>query len=524
MRSSIADAAVADGARPTWLLTLSLPDGSVIRVASEAVSVPVRALGGDGPYQYDPLLVGLDEFTEELDLFSLDGVGALTQAQVDVATQRDLALGQDQWLHATAATVEIALLWAGQAWEDRLVLLDGGTVQGIEWGVPGEVTTISVETTPPATSAAIGDDTRDVGVDFPAPLLDNGGVNEMTDLAGCRYQHVYGVAESVPGYKIGNVGGNNRVILAGYDFARTGGSYQVTAYVDGASVGVFTVANTTVNSQPYAYIESAGLFLATDGAVTYKATYGGIAAANDGTAAALNADGILRRLLVDSGLSVDWVRMAPTLALLRGWRVGLYVDQETTAIEAIRNRLLPYLPLVEIPGGDGLWYAYADPLVAPVEAELIVGQHLLGRVGRMSLSDMEAIRNSFTISYGWEGFSSEYQSSAELNADNDALCYLSQQLYGVREDEAIECDVTWDAATALRMLRARASRLALPRRVITYEVAADLYWLTAGAVVTLTDAGYGIAGERAIVASVNRSLVPFQVRLEIVDRTAVSRP
>lgn len=522
MRVASAETELSRGGRPAWLCTLRMPDGSTIRVSSEPVSVPVRALSGDGPYQYDPLLVGLDEFVEELDLFSLDGVGQLTQARVDIATTRDLAAAQGDWLHVTAATVEIALLWPGESWEDRLVVLAGGTIQGIEWGVVGEATTISVETTPPSSSASVGDDTRDVGVDFPAPLLDNGGVDEMSDLAGVRYQRVYGAAESVPAYKIGDIGGNNRIILAGHDFARTGATYQITAYEDGVSVGAFTVANTTVGGQPYAYIESAAQFLAADGAITYDATYGGIAAADDATAAALNADGVLRRLLVDSGLGVDWARMAPALVLLRGWRIGLYLDQEATAIEVIRGRLLPYLPLVEVSGGDGLWYAYADPLVGAIEAELIVGQHLLGRVGRMTLSDMEAIRNSFTIKYGYDSFTGEYTASASLGADTDTLCYLSQQLYGVREDDVLECDVTWDAATALRILRARASRLALPRRIVTYEAAPDLYWLATGAVVALTDAAYGISGHRARVTAVSRSMAPFQVRLDLVDRTPVS--
>ena len=522
MRLSEAEATIEQGERPIWLCTLGLPDGRALRLATRPVEVATVSLGGDGPYQYDPFLVGVSEFEEEIDLFSLDGVGALTQAQVEICTP-DTELGalQSDWHHVIAATVELAILWDGQAWEERVVVLSG-SVQGAEFGIEGQATTLSLETTPPSTSETIGDDERDLGLDWEA-VVDTAAV-PMSDLAGSKYQHVYGAPESVPAYKVGEVSpGFNRLVLCGHHLARTGGSYVVAVYQDGGYVGDYTVVNGEINGQPYAYVESSTEFLASDGAYTWKATHGGIAAANGSDRPALNAEGVIRRMLVDSRLPVDWRRTEPALARLRDWQIGVYTDEEATAIDVIRDRVLRHLPVVEMSGGEGLWLAYADPHLAPVEAQLTLGQELLGRVGRMRMSDPESIRNVFVVNYGREAFAQELLSTVRLDADNSALCALSQQLYGVRADEPIDCDVTWDDATALRIASARAGRLALPRRVLAYELAPELYWLRAGTVVSVTDPGYSIARHRGVIARVNRTMLPFVATIELVDRTPIAR-
>jgi hypothetical protein len=536
MRLRQADSTIEDGERPLWLLSMELPDGRVLRLASRPLEVR-SAIDDLGPFQFDPFLTGVTEFEAELDYFSLDGVGALTQARVEISSPgTDLASLQSDWYHVAAASVELALLWEGQTWEDRLVVLEGG-IQEAELGLDGEGSAFTLETTPPATSDTVGDDERDVGTDWPV-TFDTGGVYEISDLTGRKYVYVYGAPESIPGYKVGAVGGNNRVVLCGHEMARTGASYQVEAFVDGESVGTFTVANGTINGKPYAYIDDfAGtrVFEAADGAVTWKATYGGIAAADGVDRPALNAEGVIRRLLVDSGLRVDWRLTEPALARLRDWKIGLWTDQEVAAIDLLRDRVFPHLPIVEIPSGSGLWLAYGDPHQAEVEAHLTVGQELLGRVGRMRLSDSDAIRDSFTLNYAYDAFSETYTKTARLDATNSSLCMLSQQLLrrvdrrgrlvdtGVRAADPIDCDVTSDDTTALRILGAKASRLALQRRILDYEVAPDAYWLQEGMVVTLTDAERNITRQRAVISVLNRSLYPFTATFQLVDRTPMSR-
>ena len=508
MRSAWADAAIEAGEAPIVLVTIALPSGRRLRVASEACSIATRT-SEDGPYAYQPLLLSIDEFTEELDPFALGGVGSFAQARIEVATDVDVAALQAAWQHLSAARVEVAYWWRGQPWHERHILLDSATVQGLEFGGAGEPLALVLEAAPPVTSAAVGDASRDLGADFPGSI--DTALDAMTDLSGSEYQIVYGDPESVPGYKIGAVAGSNRLVLAGDLWPDLG---AITVFEDGASVGSFTPLVAT----DYTYVTSLTEFLAASGAYTYRATRGGSASATDNARPALGAGAVLRRLLTDSGLRIDWVRCERALQLLMSWRIGLFLDRQAPAIDVVREQLVPWLPIVEMAGGAGLWYAYADPHLAPIEAELTLGQGLVGRVGRVSMSDRDLVRNSFSLRYTREEFSGEYTATVALDSANDPLCYLSEQLYGTLADEVLDCPISWDATTGLRILHARAARLALPRRRVTYVLSRDLYWLAGGAVCALTDPVLSLASARAVAVAVSRG-AQVSATFELVDRT-----
>lgn len=518
MRTAAADLAAESGEEPIWLCSLRLPDGREYRVSSAAIAVNVRNPGYETVYQYDPFLAGMDEFIEELDVFNLEGIGALTSARIEIVTADNLAALQGDWHAVTAASCEISLIWDGQDYEDRIVVLAGGTVQNVEWGIVGEASRFSIESTPPRSSANVGDDTRDLGAEWPAPLLD-GAAAEMSDLTGSKHVWVFGNPDSVPAYKLGAVGGNNRLELSGHRLADLSG---VTVYQDGVSVGSFTPAVSTVNGVEYTYVQHATQFASANGAYTWKASNGGIASANSGTVPALGADGVLRKLLAMSQLKVDWRRMEPTFQRLAGWRCGFYTDEQATAIDIIHDSILPYFPLVEMNGGDGIWYEYADPQTAEIEADLILGQSLVSRLGAMASSDLENIANGFTIRYGRNEATNEYAGTVALTEGNSALCYYSRQLYGVREADVIDAPCIWTADEAMRVLLHHASRRCLPRRILTYQPAPELYWLRGGMSVTLTDDDYAISGHRGVITSVRRSGSP-QIKIELVDRTPTSR-
>lgn len=531
MRSALAETAIASGARRVMLCTVELPDGRHIRVATDPVEVPTTL--GDGPYQYDPFLDGITQFDEELDLFGLDGVGALTQARVEVVAPADwLAQIQAEWGHVAASTLEIAYLWPGETWEARTVLL-AGQVQMIDFGIEGAATSFSVEASPPATSATIGDDSRDMGTDWPPPRTDAVGATTMTDLTGKKGIYVYGVVSSIPGYKIGALFGLNRLVLCNHHLVRSGASYQVEVFENGTSIGLFTVTNatTTSTSQPYAYVEDAAYFESGDTGYTWKSIYGGLPAADGVQRPAIGAADIVRKLLVESGVAVDWRRTEPALQRLRDWPLGLFIDQEETAISVLRDRILRHLPIVEMTSAKGLWLAWGDPHLAPIEGHLTFGQEIVGRIGRMTTSDLDAVRNSFVVNYNREMSSGDFAGSVTVDASNSTLCALSQQLLqskrrgdtGVRAHEPLDVDTCQDAATAIRIGGALASRLALPRRIITYELAPDAYWIGAGSVVHLTDAGYALSKVRAVVRSVSRAMTPFQATFEVIDRSWLSR-
>jgi hypothetical protein len=527
-RTTAADDAIRGGARPVFLLTLSMPDGSRLRLANRAVTVRTTA-NQDGPYQYQPLLTGIDEFGEELDVFGLEGIGALTQAAVSIATTVDLAAQQGDWFNVAAATAELALWWDGMKWNDRQVILEGGVVQGIEFGQVGEETTFTLETSPPVSSESIGDDDRDLGDEWPPGILDSTGA-EMSDLTGRKHIYVFGTPESVPAYKVGAVAGDDTLVLCGH---RLPNLSPVTVYEDGASGAAYAPVNVSNSTGDYASVSSAlaGVFEAMAGAYTWKAANGGIARADDASRPCTNAGHVLRRLLRDSGLRIDYRRCARTFARLAEWRIGFYTDSEVPAIDLIRDKLAAYLPIVEMQGGEGLYFAYVDPHNQPIDGDLVLGQNLVGRIGGMTISDLDAIRNSFTINYAREEFSDTYTAALTVDDTSSVLCMLSRQMLrrealgdtGIRADDPLDCPITWDAATARRILLARASRLALPRRMLTYYVAADAYWLDVGGVYRLTDPEMGISQQRGVITGINRSLAPYEMTIEMLDRSPTGR-
>lgn len=518
MRNALAEAAIEEGRGPIWLLTLSLRDGRTIRMATEKVNVTTPTNLG-GPYQYDPLLLGVEEFEEELDYFALEGAMSLTQARVQIATSTSLAALTSDWQHLAAATVELALIWPGEAWLARLVLLLG-VVQSPEWGRAGEVSTLTLEATPEPTSAYVGDPSRDVGADF-AGAVDTAAA-AMTELDGAQYQTILGTPRSIPGYKVGDVGaaGANRLILCGHALP----SLTAVAVTedDLASANFTPVVVTSGTGAPYTYVSSATEFRATDGAYTWSAVPGGIARADGLHSPTKSAGDVLRYLLSISGLTIDWARCERALQRLSGWSIGLYLDEAAPAIEVIRDHLLPWLPLVELRGGAGTWFAYADPFDLPIEARLVVGQGLVGRLGGMQMTDRDLIRNAFVIAYAPDEYlDHEFQETLTLDTDSDALCALSKQLFGTLAADSRECPISWDAVTVRRMAQHEARRLAMPRRFFRYLAAADHYWLRAGMGCTLTDADYSISGSRAVVRSIRR-VGPMEVTIEVLDASPVS--
>ena len=516
MRNSYAEAAILRGALPVWVLDLTARDGRQFLFSTAAITITSRGSLRATPQQAIPLLAGIEDFVEELDVFSLDGAGALTQVRLSLAWHESIAALQEDWLHFSASTAELSMLWEGQDWEDRFIVLASGTLQGILFGIEGQSTRIVVEATPPRLSASVGDDTRDLGTDFAAPLLDDLG-GTMSDLTGRKYQRVYGKPKSVPGYKVGVFAGNNRLILAGHHFADLS---TLEVFVDGVTLGLYTPIN---HANGYCYIESATQFRSTQGAYTYSADHGGVSAADGLERPAIGAADVLRKLLSESGLKVDHAQMETTYQLLQEWDIGFYTDKEATAISIIRDKIASAAPIIEMSSGKGLWFAYVNPWTAPISADLIVGQNLLGRVGQMAISDLEAIENQYVLNHNHEASGSVYLGTETRGADNSSLCYLSQQLYGVRAGSTIESKSIWNSATAQRFLNYRINRNALPRRQVIYLAPHDLYWLRAGMAVTITDAQLGITKHRAVIRSISRAQNPFQISIDLIDRTPVSR-
>lgn len=219
--------------------------------------------------------------------------------------------------------------------------------------------------------------------------------------------------------------------------------------------------------------------------------------------------------------------MQRALTKLATWPAGFWIDKEVSAIETIRSRLVSILPILEVNGGGGVWFYYADPADANVSGDLVEGQHLIGQVGPMTFSDLDAIRNTFTVAYAKEESAGTFSETVTIDGDTNAHCYLSRQLLarpdiyddGTRGGDTIETDVLWEAASARRAANAMAARLALPRRHLDFVASPWSYWIEPGEVYTLTSEANAIDGFAAACVLRSRGGGAFGLGFDLIDGT-----
>lgn len=519
-RYAAGDIASEQGEPPVTLVTLSAP-GFIVRAASEPIEI---GDDGAGPYLYDSRLVQSITFDRELDVFSVERT-RINRARVSVVLPEDLggassleAAGH----HLAASRCEVALIWPGQKFGQRDILIGGATISGLRMGVSGEPVQFVAEALPPATGAPIGDAGRLI------PTVTLG----FTPLRGKQYPTIIGRCYRLPGFK-----GLTGLTLAGHHFATP----TVTdMYEDGSetpyvSWGANTFSNTTdSDGGDIAAITAGTNGTYTDfsvetyssgaprgnGSFTFDAANGGVRAASGSQDPAVGADGVVEWILAQSGERVDFARNRRALQLLRGLEIGVYVDREVDALACLRDRVLRHLPLVEEQGPAGLWLRYTDIQTQPAVVDLIEGVNLIGRMGGMEqVSDPDDIANRFVIRYAYDHALSDYTRSYTVDASNHPLCAISQQLYGVRKAQTIECNITWDDATAAFMLFSRASRLAMPRFATTWIADPSLYWLEEGSVARLTSPTLGVTSRKVAVRTVRATRDPLVVTLEMVPGT-----
>lgn len=508
-----AAASIARGEGIVWLLTLTLPDGRAVRVATRAVEVRSETT----PLRFDPFLMGVETFSDEVDAFNMRGVASFGQARVSILTTEDFLELLADWHQVAAAVGELAVLWEGGSFAQRRVVIPQGRMMLPEIGMVGEPTTFALEAAAPTASAMVGDAEDLLSERFPTPT-DLAG-EDLTTLEGVMLPLVIGKVKRAPGFKVGDVAssGFNRLLL-GAPFADT--STTVNVYEDGVAVASsYAVTN---DASGYAYVEDEFNFGASDGAYTFDANGGGVATREDSTRAAVNAADVLSYLLGKSGVAVDWQRLEACLQYLRGWIVGVSVQEAEPALDIITKQLLPVLPIVQCMGEGGVYYLFVDDLERPPLGSLEAGQQLLPSGARMAVSDVDSVCNAFTVQYGTDAFTGEPLGTVIVDASNSALCELSEQLYGERA-EVVEAECVQDAGTALRVGQAMARRRALPRRRVSYALSPDASYVEPGDVYLLTDKRYALVGARAVVTSKVRGAIPETVVFDLLDRHPLSR-
>ena len=501
-----------------WLFTLTLPDGTVYKAATRPTKV--TSIGGT-PHAYDLTLTSSPTYVEEVDLFSLDASASFQQAQISFLTTADFAALMADWRWITSSRGELAVLINNATYEDRRILLADGRVQNLQVGLSGEKTTLVLEGIGALSGATIGGDSTDLGDVWTDPLTDTVAAS-VSSLVGRKRIFVYGNPNRVPAYKVGDVGGTDRLVLCGHVLPNLG---TVLVYEDAGAGFSFIPATTANTGGDYSYVTSATAFRGADGGYTWDASRGGINAADDLTSPALRASGVLERLLVDSGEVIDWRSMEETLMRLDRFQCGFWVDEEVGALDLIRERMVPVFPLVEVMGPHGLYFAYSDPHVREPEVVLTEGQQLK-RLGRMTFSDADATFNEFTVNYDYNAQAGTYEGAVTIDKDNDAVCYLAHQLAQskTRAAKILKTAAIKDKATAYAVLRAQASRLALQRRQLTYLAALDvLEQVRAGQVFTLNSPTWGISNAKAVIRSITYAEPALTLQVDLIDRTFNSR-
>jgi hypothetical protein len=281
---------------------------------------------------------------------------------------------------------------------------------------------------------------------------------------------------------------------------------------------------TDPDGNPVSWVEvSTSQLLSSSEPYTCDLTTGGVASVRDSSRAAVGLGEVLEWLLVNSGVKADILAQSRTTRLLAGWEGGVYLDRYADLIDVVRQRLLPFLPLVERTSARGMFYQFADPRIAPLEFSLTLGQELVAPVGGISLTDIDAVRNSFYLEYGYMHSTGSYAGRLSLGASDLECCRYSQQEFGEVADKPLRCSITWDQATARRILQSRAERLSLPRRGVTYTVDPSVTWLREGMVGTITDTERGIVAHRAVLRRWRPTGLPWRASFELVDRPPVSR-
>ena len=522
MRYAVADERIAAGGRPVVLVTLYAP-GRTFRAASEPVEVP--ATDADGPYFYDARLTRAITFSPEADPLGVEAQTILTSTSVEMVLDEDVDPRVSEmagaWL--AASRCEIALIWPGQDWRDRRVILPRGTVSGMELGRAGEPIRFTAEAVLQRRADTVCDPTRDMGDFYPSS-------SSFGDYDGKLWPVVIGRCYGIPAFKLGDIesgaGVTYAIGIAGHTFATTTVSAAgIVVYQDGAAytpVGTLSGVNSTDSDGGAVFwVQSTSNsdFDAAWPAATVDCVAGGVSAVR-GQGAALNGDGVVAWLLAQTGATVDWARCEAALEHLRGWDIGVYVDGAPDALAILRDRVLRWLPLLEVQGTNGIAVDYLDPFRGTPERDLVVGPHLIDRIGNLTqLSDPDDVINEVTMEYAYDHYRGEYTRRITIGAAENARAKHSQQApqYGVRA-KSLSCNIVWDSATAARIAHWMIDRLALPRWGHRYLYEPDLYDLRENQLVRLTDDDMGVSGRRAVLRRVSPQLSPPECLIEILPR------
>lgn len=255
--------------------------------------------------------------------------------------------------------------------------------------------------------------------------------------------------------------------------------------------------------------------------LTTNLVHGGLS--NGKNEVIIGAGMVLDYCLRQAGLPIDFDNLAPTLARLNGWDVGVYIDGRAEWMSIIRERMMPVLPIREHQSDKGIWFSYHVPWERTPRGTLTEGVdlHFTGSISW----DMEVI-NTVVMRFAYRYGLGDYSETVTVGPDQSALCAssASPQAYGPRPGQPISSTVlhTRNAAIQAGLVIAQAN--ALPRRTFTAMVSPLWAWLRPGDTLKVDSTSLGGNGILVQVMETPRRTWPGEVVFQTVPRTVQATP
>ena len=504
------------------VVTLRAP-GFLWRVAEQPITISGIADGT--PTLAEARLIDADDLTRAIDAFSLERAD-FDRCRLVVAMPDDFGSASVDagFAHLAHSIVEVATYREGDPWARRRVWIGYGVVSGLALDVVNAAISFTAEASGPAISQSAVDGSRDMGTAFQAL-----GFPRLT---GKLWPTVIGAVKRIPAHKIGAVatgGGTGAgfygLAICGHHIGDTGQAFLVRE--DGADytpTGTMSLRNTyDDNGDPCCIVASTDSadFTADQGSFTVDLPGGGVESVRGGSAAALRADGVIAYLLAQSGIPVDWSSMDGAIQMVRGYDVGVYCDGPVDYLQALRERVLTVVPLVEDTTLSGFGLRYVSPRDAPTMAHLEEGPTLIGFTGALvQQSDPDEVCNSFRVWFDYDHSTGSYLQSVVVDGDTHPLCAATRTLIaaaeggdGVRACADVELDAVWDFATAAQKAQDLADRLGAHRYGIGALLSPDMDHLMEGDRVTVTSHSLGWTARPCVLAQRTERVDPLTVVL-----------
>lgn len=549
----------ARNARGIWLVEIDV--GRTFRFALQAVDVETRS---SGTVRF---FAGLADFT----------LGTSIGAEASVAITIDAGEGVRgdpiNWAELVAEGLDLeerpARLyrwWPGQLLEEAQLRLRGST-NSVEYGDPqataGRIT-LSIERRPTKGTTIPSEQERVDSTTWPV----SGGASIDDAILGATYPLILGAPghnpalgvpdPAVPGLfvEVRAAGNDDRILIS------TGRVQALAVQLyDMTNQPPLTVKRTVKVMQdklgrtisyvdllpPFALagIEGTKWYIGyqADGGLVYG---GGVIDPRTGRLVR-DAITMIEYLLLRNGTTVDLGRMEALRSRLGTYFFDGFINMPSNPFDWLRKEVLPLLNLVEREGEFGLYYGHEiwDARAGDINVHLRfdVDQRAVQSTAPLVLRNQSEIYNQFSIEYAPHQATGRFLRRRILGGDNgivanlddpgvgvdsrvlsDLRCSLSQRRFPnpdnpkkIRVAPPIRSSVIRDDITAVRVLRDRAARDAIPKRVTQVTGGPEFEWVEEGAIGLYINAAHGCPGNICRVDNVTVGAGVTVIDLTLLD-------